>query len=964
MNLFKSSLNVGFLVVLLVILSSLCLAETSEIVDLYSGDSYNFEGYNIYLLQSSSGSTLMVKVDSEMGFIDYSMSESEFSAYRSSLTNIEFSSYPSKRIGNIELSLKKICFNLNEKDCGRINDLTKTVEPSYEIRLSYYEPELDVEVTYSKDKFYLGDEFAVTTRITNNGDVDIRDLTYFQNYPVSISIEPDEDITITDEGVEFHRSFLRKGDFVSFTYRIQLTDEVSYNLKGEYTFSYDGNEFFGESPSQKLTLADIYSADLSIPGSIPMGEEFEADVFIENRAEEDLEFGLQFVNLPSDVILVDSSEFELDDGLLYYTDTLEPGESFSDTLVFMSRKEGDKVLDLRVESMYLIQNPSEVLSEKVKVLDLDAVEDDFEVELKADFEDVLEGDVVKFETFLTKGSFDLTDVYVNLSSKELGKIVLLEKNLIGKDVSYHNFLSSLDMPLVNETNEVTFDVYVEGREDGVLRNKTDSVKIKLYNLSDAFTIQRKSPKSIKQGETGVVEVSIVNNVAHAFSGVIAKDYIPEDYLYKDVLSSVVFDLQPFEEKFLYSYEIKAPYYLNESSVVKTVLIFEDYNLTLTDTLNTLVDLKEADLDISLDMEGNLFVGGRFDVSLRIENKGGLDVYKLFVDFPLSEVADQVYETGLPWISYTELLDIGEEVTFTKSYLSKVEGNSSLIEGVVGYVDEYGNEFFEEIELEDIEVDSGFNGCFIVAEKKLAQSIDTTYSSSKVPFFLEITNFCDESFIINVWDNKNYETITQMMSFFGRPKLEFKLDADSKKIVEFTEEYETNFTYSPPSVIVYRNESLGVIRTTLSNSVEEYFEIVEEEVSSSKSSKSGGGGSSGSNLDSKEVVNLDNVIEVSFVKRLGGVILGIFVVIFLMVLLMKAIKGFVSKNHEEKMDLEDIELESDDSEYMAPPALKDGLDNLETYIGVARKNGVSEIEIEHSLFNAGWNKEVIDGFMQK
>lgn len=954
--------NLSVVSLLLCLLISLSFGLTEKEVKLYSGDSYNFEGYNIYIVHASSSSTLMVKVDSATGFLDYPLTLDEFSEFRATLTDKHFSkSYPSTRVGDIKISLKQICFDLNEKSCGRINDLGKYVEPSYSLDLSYYKPELKVETSYGKSNFWLGDEFFVTTTITNEGDVDIRDLEYVENYPDTIKITPVDDVRLFGDGVKYKRTFLKKGDSTKFRYKIKLLEKLAYSLKGEFSYTYNDVMYSDFGLTKKLDLKDVYTVAMVIPSSVDVDDEFELDLNFKNTAEDSVDFGLSLV-FPEGVTLKDSSNFKLIDGYLVFSGRLDEGEIFEDTLQFIAETGGDNIFELYVDSVYLIENPSEIISKKLIIkgdVDLDDDLKEFEIKLNVDADSsnihskhILEGDLAHFEVFLTKGEFDLENIFVNVTCSDFNFNFISEKSLLAADDSYTNFLFALNMPLVNQTSDLTFNAYVEATIDGVSENKSVETSFTLYDLDDALTLKRSVPSKIVQGGTGLVSVSLKNNVDRPFMGIKARDIIPSDFVYKDVRTENIINLQPLDEVVMYTYEIKAPYYINESSIVKTILLYDDLVVMKNDTLNSFVDVKDAELLVSTEIEGSLFVGGVFTLEVQLKNSGDLSIRNILVDFPLSTGADLILlEDSL---SGVDKLDQGEDVSFYMTYDLKDEGTINLTGGHIRYTDEFGNRFTELISNNSFEVSSGVNDCFITAEKKLSEVVNGSYNSSDVPFQVEFFSFCDVDLKVNV----NY------------PRLSFILPADSKKLISFNEFNKYEFSGSDGTEYSFSD---GVSESvSISNSVFGSFDIISDvkttavfsssdisnlsddvTVSSSSSSDS-----IFSDVDDSRSELLNSVSGSPSMIKFAGAVFGILLVIFSMVFVMKFVKKLTSKVPS-YTDVDSSLVDSDVLVSNKINILPKSTDKLVNFINSERQKNVPEIDIEKKLFNAGWTKEVID-----
>ena len=66
--------------ILLVIPLSFALVEEEE--NLYPGDSYNFEGYNVFLSISSNNEKILIQADDSPYFIDLGLSNAEFQSYK------------------------------------------------------------------------------------------------------------------------------------------------------------------------------------------------------------------------------------------------------------------------------------------------------------------------------------------------------------------------------------------------------------------------------------------------------------------------------------------------------------------------------------------------------------------------------------------------------------------------------------------------------------------------------------------------------------------------------------------------------------------------------------------------------------------------------------------------------------------------------------------------------------------
>jgi hypothetical protein len=962
----KTNLSKGIILVLFLILcASFSFGLTSRDTELYSGESETFEGFNIYTLISSQGATIMVRVDGYTYFFSTGISEEEYTLYRSiGDEDVTFGTYPKITHDDLEISLKKICFNVSKSDCGRINDIDKKVDPSFHLRFEFKEPEVDVDREYSETDVVFGEEIEILHVIENDGDVDIRNFIYEETYPQNVQIKPNSAITQIDQTIRYENPIIKAGDSSTFKYKIKILDTLEYSLKGEYSYEYRDETYTEFTSDSTINLKDIITPELSFSeSSVEPDEQVTLTLKLENNLDEKVDFTVD-LTVPIDV----KNKYAFDkvgDNLYRLSGTLEEEEVLEEDMLVEYNKEGTYTVNGVLNSEYLIQNPTEYFSEKV-IIEFD--EGELELDIIPKDENLLETEESYLELHFSKGDYiTIHDLIVNISAGKLDGQEFFEPVLINIPLIDSDFKNEYVNFVLPEANSSDLDFFAEGSYNVEYSNGTweettfsESEKVKVYALEDAIEAKSSiSETSLEQNETTIVYLTVKNKLdSRGFQKIYAYDLVPQAFVYKPIITEAYFNLGPLDEKQVYSYELKAPYFVNESSSkIISIVEFATFNLTTDFDLSTKVNIPEPSLSFDFELDSEANKGALTEVGFEVKNTGDLDIKDVLIEFPLTRemelFSDVLSET-------VDFLNPDEQVVLLRKYRAREEGDIFFSSFNITYKDQYGNIFKKEVNGDSIEVSAGSLDCYVYAQKRFDPS--RYIEDNLVPLIIDFSNKCDE----------DVEIISEGFSFALKP--------GKSKSISFEETHPSNFTFVSPSVYTYsvRSGSYSTVTNNISEEVvipvkdasEDY--VKEKEESEDGQKQGGGGGSEDSDSEESDVDNspATSVFDNPAVKKALTIAGAVVIVIVLMVVIITAFfrSGGKSKSSSKESNasgfiMDKVAPAKKRAAPLAVPKVGTSLGELKKFIKQEKGFDIPSSIIKQNLRNEGWDDTIIDNYLK-
>lgn len=906
---------------------------TSQTEMVYPTDSINFEGYNVYFETNNDYTLLKIEVDGETDFINTNLEYDEIKALLDLNADYTYSTTPKLRYGPLTIALQRVCGNISETDCARINPVTKWAEPGYEIFFSLEESDVDVTREFSDSTPWLNEEVTLEITVENNGDSPIKNFKIVESFPLGIEVTRSGGWSSEDNVYTYTIDELDVDDEITFDIRVQLLETGEYSLKGEYSFRQDGVLEEGLSTAVSLSSKDIYDLtfatdkttyDLDVDEKKTKGT---ATLTLESTIDTDFPIDLD-VLIPAGLTITSSRDFTKSSGSLTKSVVLKDEElefSFD-----FEGPEGEYEFIVLSNATQEVRLPVEVAKTSITIGNPDP--DDLDIQIIPSEEDILEGEPIRVQILLVSSDItSFSNIVLNVSTSNTSSVSQSQFTLPSLDSNNHDFFFVFDSFVINDTRseQIVISGSYDRMNDDVEESKTisESEAVMIYIPQDALKVTRSvSPNPVEQNETTTVKVEIENLLDTRSFRLYAKDSIPPDLLHKDVRTETELDLRGNEKKLLYSYQLLMPFYIPNSSEISTRIFSENFSYVESTTLSSFVELKEPSLTLSSSWS-SLVAGKQTQLGLTISNDGDFNMRQVSVFAPLFQHLDLLSNQEV----FIPDLDPGEKVTLNLDYFVKSQTKeSSLITDVVA-VDEYGNYFSLDDSTIDVESDTG-SGCGVIGSLESDSKKNTTYS-----MILTLHNTCD--IISDV-------TIT-------KPSLFVPLGPDERKTIQFSVVEKSDSYFGLP----FSYTSSGQKRLTKTNSVD--LTTVETQIESSSDSKdssnSGSSKSPDKDIDSEQI-SLDDISPLTDVwkKVLGILAILMFVFIFMAVLL-----KFAQKKSQ---DTKEPEPDLMESEALVPPSIKEGLDHVGLFIDESIQRGVPLTRIEEQLHYVGWSKEIIDKYM--
>lgn len=645
-------------------------------VTLYPGDSTSFEGYNLYLGISSSASTLQFRLDTDQKFMKTGLTVEEYLAESSSANRVIPKS-SKVQFGDLIVELVNICFDISKKDCARVNTQTLRVEPGYTIQLSYDKPELEVTRTYSTSSVFVGEEIEVRVNLKNTGSVTAQNIQYEDVFPSTVKIVAAPGMQIQGSTVTRTIATLAPGREETFSFKIYLTDKVTSSLRGKYTYDYNGRQYEGLTRSASISLKPIYRATLRVdPSRVPLDGRGKAILTIDNLADSEIS-----VNATLNVPLGMGTQ-------LSFSETIGKGKQAKKEIDIRGLVSGSHLASARVDVTYLIQSPTTIITKGFSVpsdkLDAKIIPRDIHI---------LAGERIPVQVFFSKPN---TRTAENLNFIATGFNQTQNVSLGILDKPSHSTTIFLTAPDVNKTT--TFDLKLNGTYvlsgDRLTRESAQhNVKVTVYPLFEAVEIQHElKPAKVAQGAYAQMIVRVKNKLeGRGFVNLFAEDIVPKSFIHKPIITTSQFSLEPKETKQVYSYELRAPFRVNDTQLI-TKLQIAELHLEKRSNLATFVDLKKPSISLSSNIARNATIGTTIRNMIKITNSGDIALRMIQIVLPMSDALDLLGDERVYWI---DKLDPKETVTILRDYRVKKEGNF-IIPGVLAILqDDYENSFEEQ-----------------------------------------------------------------------------------------------------------------------------------------------------------------------------------------------------------------------------------------------------------------------------
>ncbi|MFT4325972.1 MAG: hypothetical protein ACMXYK_00540, partial [Candidatus Woesearchaeota archaeon] len=656
-----------------------------------------------------------------------------------------------KRIshGDLNVYLERICFDISKNNCGRVNDQTKRVEPSFRLRAEFQKPNIEVKRSYSTNNAFLGEEITVTVEVRNKGDVEVRDFKYSETYPSSVDIAFSNVINRLGNTVEYTRPRIRPDESFSFSYKISLKELIEYSLRGSYSYTYREEVFSFSTANSILRIKNILDLSMTLDtNSIEPQGQAELRVDIRNLADGQTSYDL-VVNIPVEVVSSgDFIEIAGRPGFYRVTGNVAKGDTVTKRLRVRPTQEGTHTFTAELDSHYIIPNPTKFASTTLSVGY--GAAGDLSVRLIPKHNAILETEESYVEVHLVKGTNAvITNIDFNVTASPDPDNAIGVQNFRIPEIegTFENRYVRFTLPRLNTTN-IRFTLsgtYIKRHFNGTLEQKTlsESVTIQAYAIEDAFTITHNlAPSTINQGDTARVILTIENKLdRRGFQGIFAKDTVPEDFIHRPIVTEMFFHIEPRERKQVYSYEIRAPFFVDPTkSDIVSVIEFEDFNITRrSDVLVRGVQLDKPDLSVVANFPTAGTVGSIVRANFRIRNTGDTTINDIQVHFPL----DAHIELMNSEVMHIEpSLDVGEEINLFKDYRIVSAGNIDLDRLEVVFKDIYGNQFSSLSNTQNVVFEPGSRGCGIISQKIILQE--------SIPADVSITfrNTCEDAILVN------------------------------------------------------------------------------------------------------------------------------------------------------------------------------------------------------------------------
>lgn len=662
---------------------------------MYSGDSTTFEGYNIYMGISSGASTLLFRVDADQNFMSTGLTAQQYNEYASSANQV-LSRDTRIRSGNVVIELLEICFDISKNDCGRVATGGIHIEPGFKVRLSYEQPELVVQRTYSKSSVFIGEEIEVTVTLENRGSVAAEHIRYEDVYPSTVRINPIAPARLEANSIVYTSPRIAPGEKKEFRYTIYLTDTITTSLRGAYRYYYQGTQFEDLTRAANINLKPTHTSSLTIqPGTIRLDQNANGVLTIRNQADGPITVN-GTVHVPSEF----GRSFQ-------FSETILEGADITKEIPLRGTISGSHSISAVIDSRYLIQNPTETISRSFTVQS-----DKLNVQLMPRDRHILVNEQVPTQVFFSKPR-DRIARNIAVTVDAFGETYSV--NLPELTRESHSERITLIGPSVNETTKFTLHVtgtYVLVGDRQTQETIDEKLEVTVYPLHEALEIQHQlQPTQVEQGQTALMIVRVRNKLeGRGFTGLFAEDFVPESFIHRPIITEASFFIAPGETKQVYSYELRAPFLVN-SSRLTTRLQVQEFHLERSSDLSTFVSIRKPTVSVTSSMDRNLFVGGISRNTIRIQNSGNMPVENVQILLPVSEALDLIATERSYFI---QRLEPGETVQILRDYRAKRPGVYNLSEILTSYYDEYGNKFDVQVGASELTIAEGANICNINA----------------------------------------------------------------------------------------------------------------------------------------------------------------------------------------------------------------------------------------------------------
>ena len=936
----KKGSVVFILVLFLLICSTITFASVTQTTLLYPTDSVHFQGYNIYIQANVDYTILRVEIDDHVAFINTGLTSTQMFDLVNSNGRHIYEPRPRIIHGPLKIYLNEICADITRPNCARPNPRNIWIEPGFELTFVLEKSDISVIRSLSKSHVWLQEPSRFTATVENTGTLPLFDFELRESFPSQILVSNAQDWRLDNGEHVFKISSLQPGEKKTAFLDLALLAPSEFTLRGSYSYISNQQTSTGLSNTVFLGMQNPYTMTFTVDKPYyDVGDTGKGTISIEPSLSSfmrSLPFDMQLV-LPLGLEILSTNLKKDSFNNLLLSETLSGKKTFDFT--FTSTQEGAFDILLVTNATGGVRFPVRVQEKTIIFGDPETITslspEDISFTIRFDDVHLLEGESTRAEVFIKPGSsLSFSDVSFTLQSTTNNTILSKDDFFIGDLTSRNrNHFFSVTPLIRNNTRpeEITLFgtfSYVKDNER-FTRNASASKILMVYQPSDAIVVTRSvNPNPVAQNETAVVMVEVENKLSSRTFDIFAVDIVPDHVLHKSVRNSAEVLLLGGEKRLLYSYQIRMPFYVPNSTIITTRVLGENISFEEETELLFFVTLKRPSLQFEYSFSP-LIMGRNSQLQVTVTNTGDLPLRSVSLNAPLFQNIALISERDF-FIPSLEPLE--GATLFFDYYVKRDRKETSFIDQIVS-IDTYGNVF--RLSDEDVSTETiarnpqGFCGLISTL------SADSR-SEDSFALLLEIDNYCDEplDFI-----SRNPSLLITIPPFESR-KTQF-----SKTLIGDSFEG-ISYSYMKNGVRhLARSNSLDLSSVPLDSSSDQRTDT----------SSSGSSGSSG--VTPPQGTSLEDPFSSSsLLRNFFGIIGILFVVFLLMGLLLKLVSR--KKNVTETDSLEEDEVT------LVPPSIKEGIDAVDMFVVASLKVGIPLIEIEEQLHYAGWSKEIIDAALSR
>lgn len=597
----------------------------------------------------------------------------------------------------------------NDLDCRLGSRQISGGVPATKIAITSFEPKLSISQTSTTGKQFVDREYTITSTITNDGDVELTNIEFIEDFPSDVKLVSASVGEIVGNKLIYTKNTLAVDGEVEIEYTYKSTIPFETNQKALVRYSYSGKDFEVQSKGVKVDMQSPVTLAVEYKAA-ELKKSF-GNFTLTNIHDRSVDVAIN-ITFPSEIVLYpqgDVSEEDAAQDMLRWEGKLDEGDETILEFAFLAPR-GEK---------YALPVEYTVAGKKLTTLleiDVDRNSSASVLSFSMSPErSLLSGTALEL-VFFQKVNYDISDLQLNISSPLFDTIFINESSLTSRG---NTEFYRVDVQLPNVSESTKYPVNISGNYFADKR-LTFSTELDVHIVPEHEAVALKTEVDFVRDNIYVVKSFLDSKhpihvrdifVQHRLDGTTFSD--------KQFYSTYVDFFDEYEgEREVLSYQVRMPYSVEK----KEIQTFLWVGNTVVEATEQIPALTQSDLPLEVLLTADQTVSlTTFELSVR--NTGSQTLQNVFID---ARFAPQIEVDRYPTFRISQL-EPGEKVVYT--FAGRLNDQSSELGTLLTFYEgSDGRTFFAKKEFAQ----------YLDAQKGIRTSIDLFLDNLTAVFYFDNT----------------------------------------------------------------------------------------------------------------------------------------------------------------------------------------------------------------------------------